>query len=328
MSINPSPEKEKSGAIFPPYLALAFAILAVSASSIFIRLAQAEASSLVIAAYRLIISAVLLAVPAILKNTAEIRQLSGKQWGLILLSGFFLAVHFASWITSLTYTSIASSVVIVTSTPLWVALFSPVLLKEQIPQRVKWGLAIAMIGAVLVGSASFLESGTIGSIFSGYGTLWGQFLALIGALTVAGYFIIGRRMRQQISLLTYTFLVYGSAALILLLLVAFYRLPMGGYSASIYLLFIAMAVFPQLLGHSTFNWALKYVPVSVVSIVTLGEPIGATILAYFLLNESPHILEIVGGGILLTGIVLAGLHEKPEKNPVPIVENYPVDSVD
>lgn len=328
LSINPSSKADRSCPAIPPYLALAFAILAVSASSIFIRLAQAEASSLVIAAYRLSISTLILSVPVLFRNTKEIALIKPKQWGLLILSGFFLALHFASWITSLEYTSIASSVVLVTSSPLWVAIFSPVLLKERIPKSVRWGLAIAMLGAVLVGSASYLQSGSIQPMFSGGKALWGQFLALCGAVTVAGYFMIGRSMRQSLSLLSYTFLVYGIAAVILLLIVWMVHLPLGGYSPHIYLLFAAMAVIPQLLGHSTLNWALKYIPAAIVSIVTLGEPVGATLLGYLILKESPQALEVLGGIIILIGIAVAMMNGKPERTLKATSENYFVDSVD
>ncbi|MBI9048324.1 MAG: DMT family transporter [Anaerolineaceae bacterium] len=300
MSINTSADTTKQGS---PYLALGFALLAVSSSAILIRFAQRDANSLVIAAYRLLFATLILAGPAILKSREEISSLKKNQWLLIMLSGFFLAIHFGSWISSLAYTSIASSVVIVTSSPLWVAIFSTILLKERIPHTVRWGMGVAMIGALLVGSAQLFLTNV--NLFGMNSSLWGQFLALVGAIFVAGYLIIGRHLRGSITLLPYTFLVYGFAAIFLFGFVLLLGLPVSGYKPQIWGLFLLMAIFPQLIGHSTYNWALKYISAVVVSIVALGEPIGATLLGFILLNESPHIMEIIGGVIIILGIFIA-----------------------
>ena len=300
MSINRSRQSTKKAS---PYIALAIALLAVSASAILIRVAQKEVHSLVIAAYRLIFSAAILVLPAMMKSREEIQRFSRKEWMLIILSGFFLALHFASWISSLAYTSIASSVVIVTSSPLWVALFSALFLREKITKPVKLGMVVSIVGAFIVGSPGMLSVEGVKII--GGASLWGQFLALLGAIFVAGYLLIGRKLRNRISLITYTFLVYGSAAIFLLVLVLLMGLPLIGYRPQVWGLFMLMAIFPQLIGHSTYNWALKYMSAVVVSIVALGEPIGATILGFLLLNESPHVLEIIGGVILLIGIWIA-----------------------
>jgi drug/metabolite transporter (DMT)-like permease len=293
----------KTGKKVSPYIALAIALLAVSSSAILIRIAQKEVHSLVIAAYRLIFSALILLVPALLKSKDEIKRLSRKERLLIILSGFLLALHFASWISSLAYTSITSSVVIVTSSPLWVALFSTIFLKEKMSKTVKFGMFIAIVGAFIVGSPEILSAELSTSIAKT--SIWGQFLALLGAVFVAGYLLIGRKLRDRVSLITYTFLVYGSAAVFLLILILAMGLPLNGYQPHIWGLFLLMAIFPQLIGHSTYNWALKYMSAVVVSIVALGEPIGATILGFLLLKETPHILEIIGGVILLFGIWIA-----------------------
>jgi drug/metabolite transporter (DMT)-like permease len=310
-------EVEKpSKPVLSPYLALAFAILAVSASAIFIRLAQGDAPSLVIAAYRLLFATLILAIPAWVQTKNEIQNLNRKTWLLILLSGLFLAIHFGSWITSLEYTSISSSVVIVTTSPLWVAILTPLILKEKIPVLVRWGLGIAMIGGIVVGGAqSFMGAqGLDLQAFSSSRSLFGQFLALMGAVFVAGYLCIGRFLRQTVSLVSYTFLVYGFAAAFLLILVGVLGLPMGGYQPQTYLLFVAMAVFPQLMGHSTFNWALKYLPAVVIAIATLGEPVGATLLGYLVLGETPHWLEGIGGIVILAGIIIASIGNQEKKD--------------
>jgi drug/metabolite transporter (DMT)-like permease len=239
-----------------------------------------------------------------------------KTWLLLLLSGLFLAIHFGSWISSLEYTSIASSVVIVTTSPLWVAILTPLILKEKIPVLVRWGLGIAMMGGILVGGAQSIigAQGVDLQAFNSKQVLFGQFLALMGAVFVAGYLLIGRFLRQTISLVSYTFLVYGFAAVFLLMLVGILRLPMGGYQPKTYLLFAAMAIFPQLMGHSTFNWALKYLPAVVIAVATLGEPVGATLLGYLVLGETPHWLEGIGGLVILTGILIASIGNQAKKD--------------
>ncbi len=166
-----------------------------------------------------------------------------------------------------------------------------------------------MTGGMIVGGAQsiFNTAGMDFQSLSSSRALWGQFLALMGAVFVAGYLLIGRSLRQTISLVSYTFLVYGFAAILLLILIGILGYPMIGYRPQTYLLFAAMAVFPQLMGHSTFNWALKYLPAVVIGIATLGEPVGATLLGYLVLGETPHWLEGIGGIVILAGILIASI---------------------
>lgn len=294
-----------------PYLALFGAILAVSTSSIFIRFAQRDASSLVIAAYRLTIATLLIAPLALTRQRSEIKAIARKDWILLGISGVMLAFHFASWITSLEYTSVTSSVVLVTTAPLWVALLSPLVLGEKPTIFVAIGLVVALAGGVVVGmSESCQWNGgqmTCSSLalFAQGRAFAGNVLALVGAWLSAGYLLIGRKLRPRLSLPVYTFLVYGVGAVVLLLMVGVNRLPLGGYSAKTYLLLLALAVVPQLLGHSTFNWALRYLSAAYVSVALLGEPVGSSLLAYLLLAETPGVLEIAGGVLILSGIYLA-----------------------
>jgi len=295
----------------PPKLALLFGILAVSTAAIFIRFAQENAPSLAIAAYRLVIASLILTPFAVFRGREEIRRLPPQQMGLLILSGIFLAIHFATWITSLEYTTVASSVVLVTTTPLWVALFSPIVLKERLSRWVIVGMLVALAGGVVIGisdacqytSGSF-DCPSFGHFLEGRAFL-GDFLALAGAWAAAGYIMVGRKLRAGLSLISYTFVVYGVSALALLGLVIMTRTPLRGYSIETYLLFIALAVFPQLLGHSTFNWALRYLSAAPVSISLLGEPVGSTILAYFILDEIPSPIKLVGAVLILAGIYLA-----------------------
>lgn len=294
-----------------PVAGLTLGILAVSTASIFIRFAQAAAPSLVIAAYRLTLASLLLLPVAWIRHRAELRSLRGQDLVLALLSGIFLAFHFATWITSLQYTTVASSVVLVTTTPLWVALISPFTLKEPLARLVRYGMGLALAGSIVVGlsdtcawSAAGLACSSITSLLRG-GAFLGDFLALVGAIMAAAYILIGRRLRAGISLIPYITIVYGMAAATLLVLTLTASEPLLGYPPVTYLWFLLLAVIPQLLGHSTFNWALRYVSAAYVSITLLGEPIGSTILAYFILKETPTALKIFGAILILVGIYLA-----------------------
>jgi drug/metabolite transporter (DMT)-like permease len=302
----------------PPLVGLGFGILAVSTASIFIRFAQEDAPSLVIAAYRLTLAALILAPIALIKHRREITGLSRKELGLALASGFFLALHFATWITSLEYTSVASSVVLVTTIPLWVALLSPFTVKESISRWVLFGMVIALVGGVIIGLSDTCQTHglqvscpTIAEWVSGT-AFWGDILAVTGAIMAACYMLIGRRLRGKMSLISYIFIVYGMAAIVLIIFVIVAGYQPFSYSSKTYLWFILLAIIPQLLGHSTFNWALKYVSAAYVSISLLGEPIGSTILAFIILNETPGGLKIFGAILILAGIYMASRSEKDQ----------------
>lgn len=300
-----------------PILALVAAILAVSTAAIFIRFAQAYASSLVIAAYRLALAVILLSPIALIRHRKELRTLKGRDLGLALLSGLFLALHFAAWISSLEYTSVASSVVLVTTTPLWVALLTPFTLKEPLGRKTLYGMGLALLGGVVIGLSDSC-SWTGGRIvcppaaeFIRGQAFLGDLLALSGAIMAAAYLLIGRRVRANLSLVPYIFVVYGMSAVALVLAVVLAGEPLTGYPPPAYVWLALLALVPQLFGHSTFNWALRYVSAAFVSITLLGEPVGSTILAYFLLDEAPAVTKIFGAILILTGIVIAARSEAP-----------------
>jgi len=290
--------------------AIVIAIIAVSTASIFIRFAQREAPSLVIAALRLTVASLILAPVAFTRYRDELKKLTRADLLLGLLSGIFLAVHFATWISSLEYTSVASSVVLVSTGPLWVALLSPIFLKEPLTKFVLLGMLLALLGGTIIGlgDSCQLDNGLSCPSFSQFmqgEAFLGNFLALAGAWTVAGYLMIGRRLRAGMSLIPYIFVVYGIAAIILLAIMFVAGQSPAGYSPVFYLWILLLALVPQLIGHSTYNWALRYMPAALVSITTLGEPIGSAVLAYFILREIPTILTIFGGVLILAGIYLA-----------------------
>lgn len=294
-----------------PIAILIVGILAVSTASIFIRFAQRDAPSLVVAAYRMTLAGILLAPLALPGAFQNFRSLSVRQRWLVLLSGLFLALHFGAWITSLEYTSVASSVVLVTTTPLWVAILSPLVLKERMSRATWLGLILAMLGGALVGLQEACSWNTSGLVclplgdFVGGRAMIGNALALFGAFMAAGYMLVGRQVRPVLSLFSYTFSVYSISAFFLLVFVALSGQKLTGFPGMTYLWFILLAAIPQVVGHSSFNWALKYLPAAFVSLALLGEPVGTTILAMIFLKEAPGGAELAGGALILIGIFLA-----------------------
>jgi drug/metabolite transporter (DMT)-like permease len=290
-------------------LALVTAILAVSTASVFIRFAQAGAPSLVIAALRLSFATLLLVPIALTRHRAELRNLTRADVSLGLVSGLFLAVHFGTWISSLEFTTVASSVVFVSTGPLWVALLSPVLLDERLRRAAILGLVLAFIGGALVGLSDActwkngLQCPDLARVMQGR-AMWGNFLALVGAWAVSGYLIIGRKLRAKISLIPYIFIVYGMAAIGLIAAMLMAGESPFGHPMSAYFWIFLLAAFPQLIGHSTYNWALRFIPASLVAITTLVEPIGSAILAYLILRETPTNGVLFGGVLILSGIYL------------------------
>ncbi len=305
MQTDPSPR-------FPPMLVLIFGVLGISSGSILVRLAQGQdMPSMVIAAWRLSLASAVLLPLALTRRRSELQQMTGKSWRLALLSGFFLALHFASWITSLAYTSVASSTVLVTTSPLWVGLTAPFLLGEQLSRSLKIGIALAMLGSVLIGMADVVAvvDGRLHFSLTQFthqpNPVLGNSLALVGAVAVSAYLLIGRRLRHEMSLLCYTAVVYATAAFFLIIMAIVFGHNLFGYSPVAYVIVLLMAVFPQLIGHSSYNWALGYLTAASVSLAVIAEPIGATLLALLIFQEIPNGMTLAGGSLLLAGIVYA-----------------------
>jgi len=302
--------------LIPPFLAIPFGILAVSTASIFIRYAQAEdVSSLVIAAWRLTLASLILAPIVIARHRPELRSLTRRERSLALLSGLFLAIHFATWISSLEFTSVASSVVFVSTSPLWVAMMAPFTIKEPVSRAALTGMGLALVGGTVVGlsdSCVLRGAGLLCPPFSEFvagEAFLGDLLALAGAFAGAGYLLIGRRLREAMSLIPYIFVVYGMAALMLILIMLGAGESPFGQPPKLYFWVLLLALVPQLLGHSTFNWALRYLSAAYVSITLLGEPIGSAILAYLILDEVPSGLMVFGAILILVGIYVASRQE-------------------
>ncbi len=279
-----------------PYAAIAVAIVAVSFASIFIRLS--ESSPLVIAAYRLMFATIMVAPFALARQRQELSKLGTRDILLMIGIGGVLATHFALWITSLKVegVSVASSVVLVTSHPILVAVVSHMVLKERVNSVTAAGIAIGLAGVTLIAVGDYGLSAS---------TLGGDLLAFGGGIMAGVYLLAGRRFRQRISLLTYVFVVYASAAFFLIVaaFVTDDMRPSGDLWREL-ALFAAMALVSQIGGHTLYNWALKYVTAPVVSVSLVGEPIGASILAWLVLSETPGVLVVFGGLAAVCGIYL------------------------
>ena len=241
------------------------------------------------------------------------KDLNSRSIRLIIISGFLLALHFVSWIISLEFTNVISSVVLVTTTPIWVTAISPWLINEKVPKRFLLGLALAFLGMVLI---SFSNSGLFSNwkmneiFFKDELVIHGNLLALLGALCAAGYVMIGRILRRQLSTGSYALSVYSiaGAALVVFAVVS----PEQSMRINLNELkwLVLLALIPQVIGHSLINWSLGIMPAYYVAISLLGEPIGSTILAVLILKEIPTISEIISAGIILLGIFIAIIGQK------------------
>ena len=261
------------------------AVLCSSAASILFRLSGAPA--LAAAFWRMAFAAVLLLGPVLLRR--GLRGIPGRAWGLCLLSGAALALHFGAWITSLERTSVAASTVLVSMSPLFVALFG--LLTGRRPTR---ALLLCLPAAVL---------GTVLTVWGGdAGTLWGGALALLGAAAVAVYLMLGRRARRDLPALSYALIVYSAAALFLALACAAADTPLLGYSGPQFLYFLLMAAVSTLGGHTLNNYLLKYWSPQLLSLTSLLEPVFSGLLALLLLREAPGPLTLLGGAVLLCAV--------------------------
>ena len=281
-----------------PYFILISGILAISTGAVFARLA--DAPSLVVAAYRVGLASLLLVPIACWKARDELRSLSSKDLKTAFLSGAFLAMHFATWISSIKYTSISNSVVLVSTSPLWVGILAPLLIKEKIKPMTLLSILLSFVGCVIIGSGDFSSGGS---------ALWGDFLALMGGVCAAGYLILGKALRQKLSLLVYIAICYGSAAIILWIVVLMMGLQISGFSNQTLGAIWGMALISQIIGHSCYNWALRYCSTTLVALGFLGEPVGSTILAYFIFNEQLTLTKTLGGIIILLAIYLAARSE-------------------
>lgn len=279
----------------PPYLAMFIGVVAVSTSAIFVKLSSAPPP--IVAVYRLLFS-VLFMLPFLFVfrgSWREIGSMTRRQWGLSVLSGVFLASHFLLWFESLRFTSVASSTVLVTLQPLFAFVGGYLIFRERISRMGILGGFIAIVGSFIIGWGDFRVGGT---------ALWGDVLALLGAFTVTVYWLIGQYARKGMSLYAYTLIVYSVCSVVLVLYALALGFPLAPYPAEDWLWFVSLALIPTLLGHTIFNWLIKWMSTSTISMSILGEPVGTAILAYFILGETVTLPQFVGGAVILFGIYL------------------------
>ena len=284
-----------------PYAAIALAVVSVSFSAIFI--SWSTSPFITIALYRLALASLIL-VPFVLVNRAVVLALSRKEVLGMMGVGAILATHFTLWIGSLKLegvsVSVASSVILVTSHPLLVGLLSHFVLKERLNAWMALGIGLGFSGVVVI---AFADSTARSA------SLVGDLLAFLGGVAAGFYFLAGRRLRQRIPLLAYAFVVYVTATGVLLLYALVLReslVPVGDVPREM-ILFLAMALIPQIGGHTLYNWSLRWVPAPVVSLSLVGEPIGSSLLAWLLLNQVPGIAVGIGGALALAGIYLTAM---------------------
>jgi drug/metabolite transporter (DMT)-like permease len=281
----------------PPGVGLAVAIVAISTGAILVRLSDAPAT--VAAFYRVLFTTLPLVPLALWRYRADFGRISRRDLLFATLSGIALAVHFASWFESLSWTSVAASVSIVQSQPLFVALGAWLLLKERLGARTVAGILVAVAGMVTMALGDLLTG-----VLVGPDPLYGNALALLGAVMAAGYVLAGRSLRQRVSLVPYVVVVYSVCSVVLLAVALAQGAPLTGYPTREWALFVGLALGPGLFGHTVINWALAHLRSSVVSVSLLGEPVGSTLLAVFLLSEVPTAFTVGGGVAVLAGIAV------------------------
>ena len=276
-----------------PYLPIAIGVIAVSMSAIFVKLANADAG--VIAFYRMLFSVLIMAPIFFWKYTNELKILTKRDWTFSFIAGIFLAFHFILWFESLNYTSVASSTVLVTLQPFFAFAGTYFFFMERLSVKTILSGLIAIGGCILISWGDFRISGS---------ALYGDMLALSACGLVTAYLLFGQDVRKRLSLVTYTFVVYGVSTITLFFYIVVKGESFGPYPANDWMWFLLLAIVPNLLGHTLFNWSLKYVSTNIISIAILFEPIGAAILAFYVFNEYLSGTQILGGFIVIAGITL------------------------
>lgn len=272
---------------------LIVALIAVAHGAIFVR--AADAHPIVIAAFRLGIATAVLLPITLLVAYAELRAMAWRQIRLIVAAAVFLTFHFATWTASLDYTSIANAVVLVTLIPVWLALYSLVILRVQ-PSRLTWlSVALAVTGGTII---------ALGSAAGGDTSLLGDLLALAGGLFFAGFLLLAETIRQKVSLLPFVTLAYGGSAILLWAAVAALGLAVTGLSTETYGALIAVALFSQVIGHTGINWAVRAIPPTLLAVAFLIEPVMSALLGLIYFGEGFGWPTAVGGVLVLAGIWL------------------------
>ncbi|MDY0410445.1 DMT family transporter [Virgibacillus soli] len=279
---------------FNPYVAIVIGVISVSTSAVLVKLASG-APAAIIANYRLLFAVLLMAPIIFTKYRHELKLIQKKDWLLSTAAGVFLAFHFIFWFESLNYTSVASSVVLVTLQPIFAFIGTYIFFKERFSYGAVISMIIAIFGSVIISWGDFQISGM---------ALFGDILALIGAVMITVYFLLGQNIRRRLSLMTYTFVVYGISSITLIIYNLIFQHSFTGYSTTQWWIFLILAIVPTFLGHSLFNWALKWLSTATISMGIVFEPVGASILAYIILDETITWSQWLGGTIIIFGLFL------------------------
>ncbi|UXH43739.1 DMT family transporter [Rossellomorea vietnamensis] len=285
-----------------PYLILAIGVISVSTSAILVKVSSAPSG--ILAFYRLFFTVLLMSPVFFLKYVKELKLITVRDWMFSILAGVFLAFHFILWFESLHYTSVASSTVLVTLQPLFAFIGAYLFFQEKLTPKALLSAVLAVAGSFIISWGDFRISGS---------ALWGDILALIACALITGYLLFGQTIRKRLSLMTYTYLVYVISSIVLLLYVMIQSESLGPYPKEDWIYFLLLAIIPTLLGHTLFNWSLKWLSTSTISMAILFEPIGASLLAYWLLGEKVLMTQVLGGMVIMTGVTLFLIEERKLK---------------
>ncbi|SFJ84216.1 DMT family transporter [Thermoflavimicrobium dichotomicum] len=277
----------------PPVLVLFIGIVAVSFSAIFIKWSHAPAA--VMGMHRLFFSIIIMLPFLRKKHVQQLRQVKKRDFFKLGLAGLFLGLHFLFWIGSLKYTSVASSTILLVLQPIFVMIGAYFIFKERTHVKGIISMLIAMLGTVLVGWGDIELSST---------ALYGDFLSIIGTLAVSFYVLAGQELNKRMSPLLYNVLVFAIASVVLFFYNAYMGYEMIHYPKNEWIVFLLLALVPTIFGHGLFNWLMQYVSATTISVSILGEPVGSTVLAYFLLGETMTLFHLIGGALSIMGVWL------------------------
>ncbi len=299
------------------YWVLAAGMISFSFSPILIRFAGGEvggeAPGLTVAVWRTMMAAVVLAPFAWVRARAEIKAFDRREWYMILSAGILLGMHFVLWIESLYHTTVAAASVLVTTSPVFLAVLGYIFLKERLSKPINGAILLAVAGAATIGAGDMLGG-------DGAGTLFGNGLALTGSLFFSVYLLVGRVVRRKRSWLAYVFPLYTVAAATTLVIALLLNTPLWGFPPLFYVLCAGLALGPQVMGHGAFNYGIRYFSVALIGLMGLIEPVGASLLAYVIFDELPSAVAMAGMLVVLVAISFVVLYYKRTQPVIPITD--------
>lgn len=287
---------------FRKSIVIGIGVISVSTAAIFVKLSTAPSS--VIATYRILFAALILLVPTLIYSWNDLKKITRIDILYSFISGTFLAFHFLTWFESLKYTSVASSVVIIALQPIFAMIGVFIFFKEKVTRVQLLGGLLAILGSFVIGWGDFKADNQ---------AILGDFLALVGTLLVTGYWLLGQKLRKNLSILPYVFLVYCSSSLVLITYNLIIKIDLIHYSPDEWKIFLGLAVIPTIFGHTLLNWGIKFVNATTISVSILVEPIIASFLAYIILNETLKISQILGAVLIFFGIVIYIINSNEKK---------------